>query len=317
MNLSVSKASGNNLAVFVLVMFAFALTWTVIPAQAQQSNATGSSAAVPQIIQFNGQFNGTAGGGTAVSAGTVSITFTLYENEQGGTALWSETQNVQVDAQGHYTALLGSASPEGLPLRLFTTGQAHWLAVQPLLQGIAEEPRVLLVSAPYALKAGDAETIGGLPPSAFMRADAALGAPGTTAISNTASNGSAPSLGPVSGSATTPAKRLPPSTPLNYNVSMGYQINGYYVATSPGGASGGNTGLGINALVHNSSGLYNSASGYAALFNNTSGQGNTASGWGAMKFHDLWVHQYRDGLFRALRQLHRNFQHGYRRQCSL
>jgi hypothetical protein len=80
-----------------------------------------------------------------------------------------ETDNVQVDAQGHYTALLGSASPQGLPVNLFTTGQAHWLAVQPLLQGFGEQPRVLLVGAPYASKAGDAETIGGLPPSAHIK----------------------------------------------------------------------------------------------------------------------------------------------------
>jgi hypothetical protein len=38
------------------------------------------------------------------------------------------------------------------------------------VQGQAEQPRVLLVSAPYALKAGDAGTIGGLPPSAFVLA---------------------------------------------------------------------------------------------------------------------------------------------------
>jgi len=31
-----------------------------------------------------------------------------------------------------------------------------------------EQPRVLLVSVPYAMKAGDAETVGGLSPSAFM-----------------------------------------------------------------------------------------------------------------------------------------------------
>jgi hypothetical protein len=149
--------------------------------KAQQNNAAASPT-VPQVIEYNGQFSGTVGG---VPSGTVSITFTLYENEQGGTALWSETQNVQVDAQGHYTALLGSASPEGLPMNLFTTVQAHWLAVQPLLEGFGEQPRVLLVSAPYALKAGDAETVGGLPPSAFVRA-----ASGTPSSSSSGSSGS-------------------------------------------------------------------------------------------------------------------------------
>jgi hypothetical protein len=48
---------------------------------------------------------------------------------------------------------------------------------------------VLLVSAPYALKAGDAETIGGLPPSAFM-----LAAPPNNSAS-TAVNNVAPTAG--------------------------------------------------------------------------------------------------------------------------
>ena len=38
------------------------------------------------------------------------------------------------------------------------------------VQGHTEQPRVLLVSVPYALKALDAETIGGKPASAFMMA---------------------------------------------------------------------------------------------------------------------------------------------------
>ncbi len=79
-----------------------------------------------------------------------------------------ETQNATADSNGHYTVLLGSTKPEGLPAELFTSEQARWVGVQ--VSGQAEQPRVLLVSAPYALKAGDAETIGGLPPSAFVLA---------------------------------------------------------------------------------------------------------------------------------------------------
>jgi len=46
--------------------------------------------------------------------------------------------------------------------------QAHWLGVQT--DGQNEQPRVLQVSAPYALKAGDAQALGGLPASAFVLA---------------------------------------------------------------------------------------------------------------------------------------------------
>lgn len=42
-------------------------------------------------------------------------------------------------------------------------------AVQP--SGEAEQPRIVLLSVPYALKAADSETLGGLPPSAFVRAN--------------------------------------------------------------------------------------------------------------------------------------------------
>ena len=49
-------------------------------------------------------------------------------------------------------------------------------------------PRALLASVPYALKAGDAQTLGGLPASSYVTAQqlaarGAIAAPGTTIIS--------------------------------------------------------------------------------------------------------------------------------------
>lgn len=67
---------------------------------------------------------------------------------------------------------------------LFTSGTAQWLGVQE--QGQPEQPRMLLVSVPYALKAADAETVGGLPPSAFvLAAPAASSAIGEASLSTT------------------------------------------------------------------------------------------------------------------------------------
>lgn len=40
-----------------------------------------------------------------------------------------ETQNVSVGKNGHYTAQLGSSKPDGLPVELFTSGEARWLGV--------------------------------------------------------------------------------------------------------------------------------------------------------------------------------------------
>jgi hypothetical protein len=59
---------------------------------------------------------------------------------------------------------LGATKPDGLPLDLFSSDDARWMGVS--VNGGQEQPRVLLLSVPYALKAADAETIGGLPPSA-------------------------------------------------------------------------------------------------------------------------------------------------------
>jgi hypothetical protein len=67
--------------------------------------------------------------------------------------LWQETQNVQF-TQGRYTVFLGDSKSTGIPAELFASGQPRWLGVKPL-PGEEEQPRVLLASVPYALKAVD------------------------------------------------------------------------------------------------------------------------------------------------------------------
>jgi len=101
----------------------------------------------------------------------VAIRFVIYGDSTGGTALWQEVQNAHLDEQGHYDVMLGSTGSEGIPLDLFTSGEPRWLEVQALLPGEEAQPRVLLVSVPYALESADAQTLGGLPASAFAKAD--------------------------------------------------------------------------------------------------------------------------------------------------
>jgi hypothetical protein len=128
-----------------------------------QSSATG--ALVPNLVSFAGTLKDS--GGHPVKSVT-GVTFSLYAQEEGGAPLWLETQNVEPDASGRYSVQLGAASAHGLPAQIFTSGEARWLEVQ--LAGEPEQPRILLVAVPYAMKAADAETVGGLPPSAFMLA---------------------------------------------------------------------------------------------------------------------------------------------------
>ena len=129
---------------------------------------------VPRLVRFGGTLTDISG---RPLTGTVGVTFSLYADQQAGVPLWLETQNVVPDRSGHYSVQLGSTKPDGIPTNLFTSGEARWLGVQP--EGQAEQPRVLLLSVPYALKAGDAETLGGLPASAFV-----LAAPPSTAVNN-------------------------------------------------------------------------------------------------------------------------------------
>ena len=151
---------------------------------------TPAGSALPRLVRFSCTAKDT--GGNSVT-GVTGITFALYAEQTGGAPLWSETQSVQAGPDGRYTVLLGAAKSEGLPADLFTAEQAHWVGVS--VDGQAEQPRILLVSAPYALKAGDAETLGGLPPSAFLMA-AAPGPNGHAELSNAS---------PASSSAVTPA----------------------------------------------------------------------------------------------------------------
>jgi len=84
---------------------------------------------------------------------------------------------------------------------LFVSGEARWLGVQ--VAGQPKQPRVLLLSVPYALKAADAETIGGLPPSAFVLAapPSSSNTIGTSSSSTeTVVNAAVPPAGAVTGS---------------------------------------------------------------------------------------------------------------------
>ena len=190
-------------------------------AQSQQPPvATATNSVVPPLVNFSGVLTDVTG---KPLTGLIGVTFLLYRDSQGGAPLWMETQNVQPDKTGHYTAILGSTSRHGLPADIFLAGEAHWLGVQ--VQGQDERPRVLLVSTPYALKAGDAETLGGFPASAFMLAPSATGVASAVGPNATTSSLVAP---PAAANVTTSggfASTLPMWTsPTNIQSSVITQI---------------------------------------------------------------------------------------------
>ena len=128
--------------------------------------------AQPRLVRFGGSFRA-ADGATAQTM--ESVTLSVYRDQTGGDALWHEIQNVVVDSDSHYSVLLGATLNSGMPVELFASGELRWLGVQFNRLGEAEQPRVLLVSVPYALKAADAETLGGKPASAYMLSAPSVG----------------------------------------------------------------------------------------------------------------------------------------------
>jgi hypothetical protein len=152
-------------------------------AQSTQSES-GAPTNVPRFIILNGSLSDQNG---KPLSGVVGLTFAVYRDQDGGAPLWLESQNAQLDEQGRYNVLLGTFSKGGLPVDLFTSSESRWLGVQPMLSGEKERSRSLLVSVPYALKAGDADTLGGKPASAYkLSADAGSnGASGSELSDNT------------------------------------------------------------------------------------------------------------------------------------
>ena len=181
---------------------------------AQCTNGTSAcSQGVPHFVKFNGAIKNAA---RARRGGVVAIRFVIYGDATGGTALWQEEQNVQLDEQEHFEVMLGSTGSEGIPLDLFTSGEPRWLEVQALLPGEEAQPRVLLVSVPYALESADAQTLGGLPASAFAKAaptTAVLDAPGAYATASNAAPLTVPATNAIAETASGSSSGQRVSTP--------------------------------------------------------------------------------------------------------
>ena len=229
---------------------------------AQQAALPAVNAVVPPVVKFGGVLTDV---NNKPVTGTVGVTFSLYKESEGGVPLWLETQNVTPDKTGHYSVMLGSASSQGLPGSAFASGEARWVGVQ--VQGQAEQPRTVLMSVPYALKAADAETIGGLPPSAFVQASAA----GYSTASGT--NPSAAITG--TGTANHITKWLSPTKLGNSNIFDGSAGNVGIATTSPGATLdvNGTAVIRSNATVNGSLGAgpitaTSSSSGGTGVFAN-------------------------------------------------
>jgi Chaperone of endosialidase len=166
-----------------VVVFAGAAVLATVAAPAAEAQAPAAPrTSVPRVVRIDGAVPP----GAPSTSGTVSIGASIYDADTGGTLLWDETQVVTLDAQGRYTLYLGGSQADGLPAAVLTASAPLWLSLQ--VAGGAPEARVPLTSVPFALRAADADTLGGLPPSAYLRVDPAGD---TTSATTAATTGTA------------------------------------------------------------------------------------------------------------------------------
>ena len=81
-----------------------------------------SAAQVPGEIGYQGILTDSLG--NPIPTGTFGLTFTIYAEEEGGSALWTEDQSVKLQ-EGLFTVQLGDQTPMELAF-----DEAYWLGIQ-------------------------------------------------------------------------------------------------------------------------------------------------------------------------------------------
>ncbi len=97
--------------------------------------------------------------GVAVEDGPQTVTFKLYHEESGGTALWEETADVIVTG-GIYSHYLGSE----MPLDALIFDDVVYLGVT--INGFELQPRAEMTYTPYTLFVNEAGN--GVPPGGIL-----------------------------------------------------------------------------------------------------------------------------------------------------
>jgi hypothetical protein len=193
----------------LLTLFLFIFSMSQVSAAQCNNSANACTQIVPRLVRFNGTLKNIPG---ILPGATVAVRFLIYADSTGGTPLWQEVQNVGLDPQGHYDLLLGATESEGIPQDLFASGQPRWLGVLPLVPGVEEQPRVLMASVPYALQAQNAQTLGGLPASAFAKAGTTSAVVTSSVVETESANPTATTLAATGAAASSQAVTISGAT---------------------------------------------------------------------------------------------------------
>ncbi len=125
-----------------------------------------ASHAVPTVVTYSATLERDG----APVDGTVSATFVLFDDDTAGTEVWSETASSIAVTSGELVHELGSI--EVLDDSVLAEAE---LFLEVTVNGDALVPRAAIRSVPFALRAGDAERVGGVAASA-MATDAEVSA---------------------------------------------------------------------------------------------------------------------------------------------
>jgi hypothetical protein len=118
----------------------------------------------PTLIPVSGELRAADG---QPRTGQVLLVLSLYEGQDDTAPRWIEHQVVTLDAAGRYSVQFGATRADGLPTDLFAGAAAtKWVGVA--VENEPEQPRVTLVSVPYAAKAASADALAGKPATDFV-----------------------------------------------------------------------------------------------------------------------------------------------------
>jgi hypothetical protein len=120
--------------------------------------SAGDALAAPSTTAFTARLSNSSGPIT----GAVTLGFRILDAPTGGTAMWAETHNGVTAQDGLVFVALGSESGNGLDSSVFTGGAMY---LEITVNGELMNPRLPIVSVPYAISAASAERLGSLRPS--------------------------------------------------------------------------------------------------------------------------------------------------------
>ena len=266
------KTAMTVLAIAALCVCAWAADNAVVGARPTVNPQSLDAITIPRMLSYQGKLTDTLG--QPVPNGNYQLTFRLYTQPSGGSAIWTEAQTIPV-VGGLFSALLGAVTP----ISSVPDGGALYLSLQVAVNPELT-PRLRIASSAYSYKADTANyaLAGGTPEYTWVR-----GTPDS--VLYTVGN-----LGIARGGAGNMLHGTQRFTHVNLGVACTTGTSGQDYQSATVGGGYGNTASGYTATV--GGGWQNTASNtYATVGGgNTNyasddyatvggGHGNTASGY--------------------------------------